>query len=127
MSQSHRPSLAPSIARARRSLLGSLSTSIFRVPLIARSFPISWPSHRWAGRAGRLGRRDADAQGIERGLRATLQTELGENVADVRLDGLLGDMERARDFLVGLPLRQQPQHLDLALGEHVGILRRAHL
>src|SRR5687767_12489265 len=68
-----------------------------------------------------------DSDGVERRLRPAYQPELAEDAADVGLDGLLADAERARDLLVGLPHRHQPQHVGLALGELLRAVRRAHL
>jgi len=49
----------------------------------------------------------AGANGVQRGLRAAGNAEFFQNVADVRLDSLLGDVQRTGDFQVGLALRQQ--------------------
>ncbi len=74
----------------------------------------------------RTRRNQAGADGVERGLRAALHAQFREDSAHVRFDGLLGIIQAARDLLVGLALRQQPQHLGLALGERLGTLRGAH-
>src|SRR5581483_10944348 len=52
-----------------------------------------------------------------RGLGAVGHAELGQHVPDVVLDRLLGDPELERDSLVRPALRDQPQHLALAVGE----------
>src|SRR5258708_6108213 len=43
--------------------------------------------------------------------------ELGKDRSDVKLDGMLGNLQFPRDVLVGESLRQQAQHLDLARGK----------
>src|SRR4051794_20652095 len=54
------------------------------------------------------------ADGDDGRLRAVRDAELGEDVADVRLDRLLGDVELARDLLVGEAASDQHQHVALA-------------
>src|SRR5919108_4172919 len=96
----------------------------------ARRAELRW---QWAGRgavpravrtAGSelVERHQADASRVQRGLRAALEAELPQDAAHMRLDRLLGDAEVARDLLVGVAPRQQPQHLDLALGELLRVL-----
>src|SRR5687768_124300 len=93
----------------------------------------TWGAGRDAGcrtplDALRLGRGDeADSDGVERRLRPAHQPQLAEDAAHVGLDGLLADAELARDLLVGLPHRNEPQHVGLALGELLRAVRRAHL
>ena len=73
-------------------------------------------------------RRQTDPNGIERGLGSAGDAQLIQNMANMALDGLLGDVQCLGDFLVGLALRQQPQHLRLTLGQRLSdLLRRAHL
>ena len=43
------------------------------------------------------------------------EAELAENVAHVVLDGLLGDEEVRADLLVGVPARDELQHLAFTL------------
>ena len=50
--------------------------------------------------------------------------ELGEDVDDVGLDRPAADEQRLGDLGVGLPRRQQPQHLLLAAGKAGGLGRR---
>src|SRR3954453_12187341 len=50
-------------------------------------------------------------------LRARANPELAEHAAHVRLDGLLGQEQLARDLLVGAPERDQVGHLALAAGQ----------
>src|SRR5690242_11033778 len=50
-------------------------------------------------------------------LRAVPEFQLGEDVADVRLDGVLADHQGRGDLRVGQPGRDQPQRLPLAAGE----------
>src|SRR6266498_3707055 len=47
-----------------------------------------------------------------------------EDMSDVALDRVGAQDERRRDLGVGLPRRDQAQHLDLALGEVIGVRRR---
>src|SRR5215208_574156 len=62
--------------------------------------------------------------GVGSGLYAVGDAGLGEDVADVPLDGVIADEERVGDLAVALTLRQQTQHLHLASGEAVRINRR---
>src|SRR4051812_7681593 len=84
-----------------------------------------------AGRLAALGEGvggdEADARGVEGGLGAALHAQLGEDAAHVALHRLLADAQRGRDLLIGFALRQQPQHVRLAVGQRLGALRRAHL
>src|SRR3954452_7110739 len=52
-------------------------------------------------------------------LRPRIRLELGEDVADVALDGLLADEELRGHVLIRHPVREQLQDLALAAGEHV--------
>jgi hypothetical protein len=50
---------------------------------------------------------------------APVQVELAEDVADVVLHGLLGDVQLLTDLAVGVPAGDQSQHLPLPLGERL--------
>src|SRR5947208_6727961 len=52
-------------------------------------------------------------------LRPRIRLELGEDVADVALDGLLADEKLRSHVLIRHPVREQLQDLALAAGEHV--------
>ena len=60
-----------------------------------------------------------------RGLQPGAETELLKQVLDVHLDRGLGDLEAARDELVGEALREPLQDLSLAIGQRgrVALLR----
>src|SRR5918993_3651107 len=57
------------------------------------------------------------AHGVHDGLHAGVQLQLLQDVADVVLDGVLGDEELLGDLTVVEALGHQPEHLELALGE----------
>jgi hypothetical protein len=62
------------------------------------------------------------AQGVADGLRAVVQVELVEDVADVELDGVLRHPQPLGELAVGGDaLHHQLEHLELALGERVGV------
>src|SRR5205823_10329243 len=69
-----------------------------------------------------LGPTDAVALGPERGLRAVADADPLEDVREVGLDGLLADLQAARDQLVRQARADQAQHLELAVGEATGAL-----
>jgi hypothetical protein len=78
----------------------------------------SWREFRSAFSSGQVLERDQPpAQGLNGRLSAVLDLELGEKVRDVRLDGLLADIEGQRDVAVGAAEPKQPQHLTLSPGE----------
>src|SRR5439155_4094497 len=52
-------------------------------------------------------------------LRPRVRLELGQDVADVALHGLLADVELCGHVLVGHPVGEQLQDLPLAAGQHV--------
>src|SRR5207253_6935641 len=52
-------------------------------------------------------------------LRPRVRLELGQDVADVALDGFLADVELGGYVLVRHPVREQLQDLALAPGQHV--------
>lgn len=54
-----------------------------------------------------------------RGFDTIAQSELGEDVAQMGLDGLVADVERCRDLSVGEPLSAEDEHLALAFGKSV--------
>ena len=58
-------------------------------------------------------------------LELRVHPELREDVPDVRLHGLLADEQPLGDPVVADPLGEQPQHLELALGELAEELARA--
>ena len=58
------------------------------------------------------------------GLHPVAEAELLEDVGDVRLHGGLADVELGADLRVGQPSRDQPEDLQLALGQLVEALRR---
>ena len=55
--------------------------------------------------------------GVRGGLGPAAQAELGEDVADVVLDGLAADVEALGDLGVGQAVAEQVEHLGLALGQ----------
>src|SRR5215217_4373143 len=71
----------------------------------------------YTGRAGRL--EEPAAVGVGGGLDAVPDAELGEDVVGVADDGVHAQHELTGDLGVALSLREQPQHLDLPLGEAV--------
>ena len=58
---------------------------------------------------------------LRRSLAAVGDPELIEDVGDVRLDGAWAEKKGLGDLFVSLPLRQQPQNVDLALRQPAGI------
>jgi hypothetical protein len=54
------------------------------------------------------------AQGEDRGLDAVLQAELGEDAADVGLDGLLADDQVPGDLPVAVTAGDQPEYVAFA-------------
>src|SRR5580700_4515137 len=70
---------------------------------------------------------EAGRPGLARRLRPGHDVERLENTADVDLDGLFGEFERQSDFLVGLAALDQPQHLDLTIGQARGSGRLCRL
>src|ERR671925_2446172 len=52
-------------------------------------------------------------------LRPRIRLELGEDVPDVALDGLLADEELRRNVLVRHAVREQLEDLSLAAGQHL--------
>ncbi len=67
-----------------------------------------WLSSAWGDKSGLVGADD--------GLGAVAGVELGENAGDVGLDGLVADDELSGDLGVREPLRDQAQHVGLAVG-----------
>src|SRR2546425_10549932 len=63
---------------------------------------------------------------VEGRLRSTLQLELAEDVAHVRLDGLLTDTELAGDLLVCLAFRDQSKDGRFPFGQDLGATRNLH-
>jgi hypothetical protein len=60
---------------------------------------------------------EAAAEGFGGGLGAVADAQLGEDVADVALDGVLGDVERGADFLVALAGTDEAEDFDFALAD----------
>src|SRR5690606_35140704 len=58
-------------------------------------------------------------QGDRHRVRPVPGTKLGQDVADVSLDGVLADRQSIRDDLVGAARTDQLQHFDLALRERI--------
>src|SRR5947207_6026428 len=102
---------------------GTPKAAVMSASSISCALPWLSPS---SSRIRRMGRDQTDADGIERGLGTALHTQLREDFAHVRLNGLLGIVQAVGDLLVGLPLGQQPQHFGLACGERFGTLRGTH-
>src|SRR6266498_186801 len=76
------------------------------------------PSSGMRPRSRRVARSDQAALvGGHDHLGAVAEVELAEYPADVGLDSLLGQHQRAGDLAVGQPPRDQLHHLDLARGE----------
>src|SRR4051812_33371254 len=67
--------------------------------------------------AARSGLDEADANGVARQVDPIAQTELLEQVGAVPVHGLLADVQHRRDLLAAVALRDQLQHLALALGQ----------
>src|SRR5581483_6723061 len=65
----------------------------------------------------KIGADQAALDGGARRLRAVGDAELGEDIGEVVLDGLGGNEQLSRNILVARSLRQQLQHLQLALVE----------
>src|SRR5678816_2301925 len=61
--------------------------------------------------------------GIYRGLSAVIDAQLGQNVADVRLDGLLADTQALGNQLVAQALGEQTEHFVFALTQRFEQLR----
>src|SRR2546427_254095 len=57
---------------------------------------------------------DAGLDGEAIQLRSSLEAELLSQAGAVRLDGLHAHADSVRDLLIGMALRQQPQHFALA-------------
>ena len=55
----------------------------------------------------------------QNGLGSALGTQLGQDVADMGLDGGLRDLEPLHDLPIGAPLSQQLYHLPFALTEGI--------
>src|SRR5256886_6218497 len=80
--------------------------------LVSGSLALSSPAY--------LSDRDhADPGRVQRSLGPALHTKFRQNVAHVRLHGLLADAEDLSDLFVRLPLGQQSQHVGLALSERL--------
>src|SRR3712207_5676385 len=79
--------------------------------------------YRWAEDLGGGGVHEAALGGYPRGLRAVVGVELGEDRADVELDGPLGDKEAFGDGRVLEAPGEQRQHLELAGGQGVRLPR----
>src|SRR5215212_11793753 len=62
---------------------------------------------------------DAAAEGDGDRLRAVAGAELLHDVLDVNLHGLLGDEELFGDVAVTVPARDQPENVQLALGQRL--------
>ena len=74
------------------------------------------PGRSRAGLSG-LAADDVVALRPQRGLRAVGDPEHAEHAREVRLDGLLGDLQPAGDQLVGQPVADEGEDVELALGE----------
>src|SRR5215207_6834370 len=74
-----------------------------------------------------VGRKQADAHGVECGLGAAPHVQLREDAVHVGLDCTLPDEELARDLLVGFAPSQEPQDLRLASGKSLWAVGGAHL
>ena len=70
----------------------------------------------WPGRVGD----QLMAVGVSGGLGAVGDAGLVEDALEVEGDGVLADDECLGDLAVRLAGRDQPQHLDLALGQPIG-------
>src|SRR5206468_8650146 len=70
-----------------------------------------------AGFADALSLHDPRPDRVDRGLDAVFDLELHQDVRDVVLDRLRADVELTGDHRVVLAVRDQLQHLDLAVGE----------
>src|SRR2546425_10116321 len=65
-----------------------------------------------------MGRADPPLDGVAPHPRHAMNAEALHELGAVRLDGLQRHLEAAGDFLVGMPLGDEPQHLALARGEY---------
>jgi len=70
-----------------------------------------------SGRGYSVGGENAQRFGFGNGLRPILDAEFAVNVAGVPLDGGQRDEEPLGDFLVGQPLGDEAEQLDLALAQ----------
>src|SRR3712207_2752351 len=77
-------------------------------PFARGGFRLRWPD-------------EAAADGYPGGFGAVVGAELGEDLADVELDGALGDEEPLGDLLVAQPPRDEPEHLDLPGRQRLGV------
>ena len=84
------------------------------------------PAGGWPGRVSGWGgvpvqrlveRDELRLEGGDRGLGAVLHVELGEDLGDVLLDGLLGDAEGSGDLPVGVPAGEVGEHFGFAGGQ----------
>src|SRR5215216_1748863 len=82
-----------------------------------------WPRPRLASGRSVCGQVVAD--GEERGLGAVAEAGLGEDGRDVVLDGALGQRQPLGDLMVGGAGAEQPQHLDLPMGQQLTTLDRS--
>ena len=57
---------------------------------------------------------------VRGGRRPRRHIQLGEDIAQVSLDGLLTQYQRSRNLLIASPFGNQPEHLDFTLGETTG-------
>ena len=79
--------------------------------LLINAKPTRWPARRLRPVLLALG---LVAEGEDRRLDAVLQGELGENAADVGLDGLLADRQIPGDLPVAVTAGDQPEYFPLA-------------
>ena len=74
---------------------------------------------------GRAPLQQAVVVGVSGGGRPVRHAQLGEDVAQVALDGSLADRQLARDLAVGASDSHQAEHLELPVGDHPGAPRRS--
>src|SRR5205085_12245763 len=79
-----------------------------------RPIGMKWTLASAPGTFGHVAQQSS-CEGMNGRLRPRLHAELVEDVLDVRLDGLLAEVQLAGDLLVGLALGELVEHIKLAL------------
>src|SRR5262245_48000540 len=112
------PSTSPGRTANERSCTAVNAPKILDSPVTSITFESpAWIVTRGYSTASRLQVYQAALVRDRDGFGAAHRVELRENCFDVRLGRAFGDREAPRDVLVAAPLREQLQHVGLALRE----------
>ena len=78
--------------------------------------PTRWGYRRIPSFEGRLEVDDSAFQADGDGMRPIVRGQFGKDVLDVAFDGFFGDRELTGDHFVGVPTRNEPEHIHFPYG-----------